>query len=256
MKYKPTYIIPKTKELIEKLFTAWINKKQINKTSNMKTIITTILLASTIVTSLNAQIVHTDTIVLIPYISVQTIYLDIDNDSDSIDDIAIANNDYLLNSIGVLAGGEILSINNNEIVKECQGYLDEFLEWQNIYAYVRQYPSLQIAEGNYSIPFRLLRLDTIDSQYKHKYGYLNMSIESNQDMIIRGWDINHTWNEGLDCDIAYTSIKGNEFQESKGSFTYYDLNGKVLNIDNLPLNQIIIKAYNNGLRDKVINTYK
>jgi len=215
--------------------------------------LTSILLTLVIAISINSQTIYTDTNILIPYTSVQTIYLDVDNDSDSINDIAIANNDYLLNVIGIEAGGEILDIGNNEIVKVCQGYLDEFKEFQNTYAYVRQYPSLDITEGYYSIPFRLLRLDTLDNQHKYKYGCLKMTIESNQDMVIRGWYINHTWDEGLGCEGFYSSIEGNEFQDIKGAFVYYDLNGKVLNGSNLPLDQIIIKAYNNGVREKFIN---
>lgn len=217
--------------------------------------LTSILITLAIATSFNAQVIHTDTTILISYLSNQTIYLDVDNDSDSINDIAITNQNSVLNAIGVLAGGEILAINNNEIVKECQVYLDDTFEWYNTYAYVRQSPSLQVAEGLYSIPFRLLRLDTMDNLHKYKYGYLKMSIESNQDMVIRGWYINHDWYQGLDCENFYTSIKDNAVQKDKGSFTYYDLNGKVLNVNNLPINQLIIKAYDNGLREKIINTF-
>lgn len=220
----------------------------------MKTL-TTLLLTLIALTSFKAQITHTDTTILIEYLSVQTLYIDIVDDVDGVNDISISNNESIYNAVGVIYGGEILSINNNEIVRECQGYLDEFKEWQNTYAYMREQNVTEVTEGEYNVPFRLLRLDTVDNQHKYKYGYLNVSILNNLDMIVTGWNINNTWNEGIDCDYAYTEIKEQSLKQGKGAFVYYDLNGRVLNQNNLPLNQIVIKAYDNGVREKIINTY-
>ena len=213
------------------------------------------LTALIVAISFNAQVIRTDTTIAIDYLSNQSVYLDIDNDVDNLHDIIITNENSDYNRIQVNASGHILSINNNEIVKECQGFLDHTFEWQNPYAYVRQENITEVTEGYYSVPFRLERLDATDNQLKYKYGYLKMIIEDDLDMVIKGWYINNTWNEGIDCENFFVSIDEKSPTKGKGICIYYDLSGRVLDKNNLPLNQIVIKAYDNGFREKVINTY-
>lgn len=50
---------------------------------------------------------------------------------------------------------------------------------------------------------------------------------------------------------CFTNIGINETEEEYGSFVFYNMRGEILDSGNLPLNQILIKAYQNGRRKRV-----
>ncbi len=219
--------------------------------------LTLTLIALLAIINISSQITNVDTTILINYQSQEVVYLDIDNDVDNLHDIIITNEGSQYNSIGVNAGGEIISIQGNEIVKTCQGNIDENLGWNNDFGYTRYYNSIYAIEGMYNIPFRIFRLDTAEDyqQHRYKYGYLSISILANKDMVVNGWHINNTWDEGIPCFDQYVSIKEKAANKGKGPFICYDMRGRALDKNNLPTNQIVIRVYSNGFREKFIKQF-
>lgn len=228
----------------------------------MKNLLFTLLMSFSFLTY--SQISHTD---LNDTLITVSDTLRFDFDGDSFNDFEISRNDHFIKIrpladnvnytfIGIAGWAKALTC-------RCSDNLDESIDYGWAWNAYPWFPYLGDPEGwgenaaTYKIPFRLEYL--IDLEYRYKYGYLEFYVDNEEELTVQGWYINHTLDESIICDsevndsLIYMDEHAS-LEENYIEIVYdvYNFKGEKLDKNNLPKNQLLIKVYSNGKREKFV----
>tara|TARA_B110000037_G_scaffold132491_1_gene150446 strand:- start:396 stop:1100 length:705 start_codon:yes stop_codon:yes gene_type:complete len=124
------------------------------------------------------------------------------------------------------------------------------------------FPALGFPPGwgtssTYKVPYRIGYPIADPSVYK--YGYLEFDVDELTNLTVRGWYINHTFDERVSCDSDYNDdiienpLSVEEYiNYSEMSYDVYNMRGQIINKSSLPSNVILIKVYENGNKEKFV----